>query len=198
MKEGLLVAIPARDMMPVATTKALCATTKAGYDVVFALGGGLPNARNELLRAAHGQGYRHVLMVDSDMVFTPEHVAELYDHVKRYAWMIASARYYSRSTPHHPHAYRDGKAILGDVAKGVSERVDYTGAGFLLLDTRLAEVLSEPWFDHSHKQGEDAYFCHKAARLGVETRYYPYVTVGHVGVTMYSDPQFEAVLKRER
>lgn len=190
-----LVAVPCRDTMPTATAKSIAATVKAGYDVVFSTGGGLPNARNEILRAANDQGYRAVLMVDSDMVWVPEHVKELVAYAETEKKEIVSGRYYSRSSPHQPHAYRGGKPHLGTPTRGESELVDYTGAGFLYISTSVCEKIPEPWFDHSVKQGEDAYFCHKAAQEGVYTWLYAYVTVGHVGTTMFSDPYYQEVLR---
>lgn len=198
-KEGLigttLVAIPCRDTMPTATARSIAATVKAGYDVVFSTGGGLPNARNEILREAKQQGYNRVLMVDSDMVWVPEHVTAIIKHAMLTRREVVSGRYYARSQPHQPHAYRQGQPYHGNPDPLASELVDYTGAGFLLIDCKVMEKVPEPWFDHSHKQGEDAYFCHKAAKEGVYTWLYAYVTLGHVGTTMFSDSQYHEVLK---
>lgn len=182
--------------MPTATAKSIAATVKAGYDVVFSTGGGLPNARNEILRTARKEGYDAVLMIDSDMVWVPEHVRELVAYAEVSKKEIVSGRYYARSSPHVAHAYRSGKTHPGTPARGEAELVDYTGAGFLLIRTSVAEKVPEPWFDHSHRQGEDAYFCHKAAKEGVFTWLYAYVTVGHVGTTMFSDPQYSEVMKK--
>ncbi len=199
----VLLAVPVRDSMPTATAKSLCAAVKAGYDVMFATASPLPVARNAALRGAREQGYKAVLFVDSDMVFVPEHVRALLDVVETHpnTWIV-SARYYNREPGNHkPHAYtRVGegqyRAVQGTPALGQLEPVDYSGAGFLYIDLRILDSIPEPWFDHGVARGEDAYFCLKAKEYGVQTWYYPYVTVGHVGTTMYSDPQYEAVLKR--
>lgn len=196
----VLVAMPCRDTMPVATAKSIAATVKAGYDVVFATGGALPNARNEILRGAKQTGYAAVMMVDSDMVWVPEHVMELMwqaEHMNRSAPSIVSGRYYSRSAPHQPHAYLRGQPFPGpeQPGRGVTHEVEYTGAGFLYVPVEaVVRLVPEPWFDHSEKQGEDAYFCRNALKHGIGTFLYPWVTVGHVGITMFSDPQYEKVL----
>lgn len=197
------IAVPCRDMMPTATARSIAATVKAGYDVVFSTGGGLPNARNEICRSAIQEGYDAVLQIDSDMVWVPEHVAELVRAAGEFNMYnqetcIVSGRYYSRSPPHVAHAYVNGKSIHGGKTPRRDEflHADYTGAGFLYIPTRAMRLIPEPWFDHSEKQGEDAYFCLKAAQHGVHTFLYPFVTVGHVGTTMYSDPQYEGVMRK--
>lgn len=194
---SVLVAIPCRESLPLATVKSIAKTVAAGYTVVFEAGGGLPNARNEILRQARNQGYRRVLMVDSDMVWHPEHVERLLVAMQTspHEPAIISGRYYSRSQPHRVHAYRDGKAWPGPERPRWDEayEVDYVGAGFLLLDVGRVTAIPEPWFDHSHDQGEDAFFCRKARANGLQTWFYPAVTLGHVGTTMFSDPQYDLV-----
>ena len=101
-----------------------------------------------------------------------------------------------RDAPHQPHAYRQGKPVRGVVEYDASEVVDYTGAGFLYASTYALREIGEPWFDWNHKLGEDAYFCRKAREKSFETWYYPYVTLGHVGTTMFSDPQYEQILRK--
>lgn len=186
------------DFMPTASVRSITALAKAGFDVVFAGGGGLPAARNSIAEGVLQQGYEALLAVDSDMVFLPEHAIELIRHAAAHDRKIVSGRYISRSTPHRPHAYVGSppKPIMGQAKYDESVPVDYTGAGFLYVHADVFRGVERPWFDHSVTQGEDAYFCRKAAAAGFPTWYYPWVTLGHVGVTMYSDPQYEAVLTR--
>src|ERR1041385_5846593 len=163
----VLVAIPCRDMMPVASAKSVAATVKAGYDVVFADGGGLPNARNGICHATISQGYDAVLMVDSDQVWTPEHVAEMIRTAERHPDVnILSGRYFARNTPHVPHAYINGHPIQGVAKKDFLQTVNYVGAGFLYITKKAIANIDAPWFDWSERQGEDAYFCHKATAAG--------------------------------
>jgi hypothetical protein len=61
----------------------------------------------------------------------------------------------------------------------VTVMVGATGAGFLLIDTRVFERLSRPWFQYP-PEGEDFFFCRKlAAELAIPILCDPSVRCGH-------------------
>lgn len=196
----VLIGVPCRDTMPTATAKSLCALPRE-YDIVFGMEGSLPEARNKLCELAIRGRYDALLQIDSDMAFLPQHVAELIRHASGKGYPIVSGRYIGRSRPHQFHAYNHpigGKrtSVAGVVKRDESTVVDYTGAGFLYTSRQVLEALPQPWFDHTKDIGEDAYFCRRALKeAGLQTRLYAWVTVGHVGTILYSDPQYEAILQ---
>lgn len=194
----ILIGVPCRDNMPTATAKSLCALPRE-YDIVFGMEGSLPDARNKLCELTIQGKYDALVQIDSDMAFLPQHLSELVRYANQNAYPIVSGRYIGRSRPHQFHAYNHpigGKrvSVAGVVKKDESTVVDYTGAGFLYTARDALEAMPPAWFDHSREIGEDAFFCRRAKRYGFDTRLYAWVTVGHVGQILYSDPQYERIL----
>lgn len=125
--------------------------------------------------------YTHYLHLDSDIAFEVEDVMRLLAHDVP----IVSGAYAYRGDREKATAgfWAISEGDTGayvSLSKGGLQRVDWCGAGFLLVKREVFEQLKCPWFCHplstfehggvsySIESGEDQGFCIKAARAGYE------------------------------
>lgn len=163
----------------------------------------LPDVRMRLITTAMKWEATHIFMVDSDMVFPQDTLVRLLLHGKH----VVGCNYPRRKIPCLPTAYsadRKGPCFTNPDSGGLEE-VSHIGTGMILLDTRVLDAFCEyvdlPWFcfepqiDPEAKdvsgirtKGEDVYFCHKIAELGIPM----YIDhdlskeVGHVGKLVFT------------
>ena len=130
-------------------------------------------ARNRLAKDALEKNARYLFMLDADILPPPSGLLRLL------SWRlpIVSGLYYAktghvaawRQDPDEPEFFNP----LKEIPRGGLVEVDAVGAGCLLVDTRVFQVIPEPWFewgqrDPKIKKGvtEDMMFCQKAQDHG--------------------------------
>lgn len=130
-------------------------------------------ARNILVDQAKKAGAKYIFFLDDDVLPPPYAINRLL----RLKAMVASGVYYSKSVPPLPVILK--KDVIGgfeDWNYGDVIDVDYTGMGCVLIDMRVFDEISEPYFkyykgspepnDGIGTLGEDVWFCEKVLEAG--------------------------------
>ena len=118
------------------------------------------------------------LFIDSDMVFNAKDALKLIDHDKD---IISGAYRRSDRTEYFNAGYFD-KTLPGNIEKELTtdtkglHKVDYVGAGFLLVKTSVFSKMEYPWFRHyiiskgdfQSEVSPDYGFCINAKKAGLD------------------------------
>lgn len=165
---------------------------ESGVDVFWATSQStyIGRARNSLIiggmsAVSHPEiagDYSHFLHLDSDIAFSPADVARLLAH----SAPIVSGAYRARTRSDRLTAGLWGAGGVGDTDEYLPasstglRKVDWCGAGFLLVEREVFERLENPWFchllnrasiagvDYNLESGEDQGFCIKASQAGYD------------------------------
>lgn len=154
------------------------------------------DARTRLVGEAASAKATHILFIDSDMTFP----ADALSRMLRHHLPIVALNYPRREIPCKPTAYQDttGNVVLdaGDAERlspeirlpdedrigplltledsGGLVEVSHAGAGFMLVNMGVFEMMDLPWFvfeplepEKFRQTGEDVYFCRKARAFGI-------------------------------
>ena len=108
-----LVAVPCMDQVPAQFAHSLATLTKVGETVVaFQISSLVYMARNDLAKKAVACGADFVLWIDSDMVFTPDLLQRLMEHMKNPEIDMVSGLYFRRVAPYSPTVWRSRKSAV--------------------------------------------------------------------------------------
>lgn len=145
---------------------------KKEVEVFTATGSILPEVRTRLVASAAKWDATHMLFLDDDMRF-PRDVIQC---LIRHNLPIVGANYSRRTHPLYTTAYKADKS--GQLLTRPGDRdlveVSHFGTGCMLIDMRVFEMVDLPFFAFQYDergmmtQGEDVYFCHKAAEAGIK------------------------------
>lgn len=190
-----LVAVPCMDQVPAQFAHSLATLTKVGETVVaFQISSLVYMARNDLAKKAVACGADFVLWIDSDMVFSPDLLQRLMEHMKNPEIDMVSGLYFRRVAPYSP--------VLYDRLEITEERCEHTefdqipdepfevgGCGFggVLMRTSLIYDVALKYgdmFAPIKGVGEDLSFCWRARQLGHKVICDPSIVLGHVGHTV--------------
>ena len=142
-------------------------------------------------------GATHILWLDADMCFPPDTLKRLLARKVP----IVGANYRRRVPPHQFTAATGHRKNLREVetteqSTGL-ESVNRLGFGVTLIESRVFQKITKPWFQFTYEQGqhggEDEFFCRKANRAGFQ----PHVDhdlskqVRHIGTFEVSIDGFE-------
>jgi len=173
-----------------ATKNGLLALKEFGgieFDIVARQGSSIGYTRNSLINdlasikicQTPAKGYDYFLMVDSDISFTLDDVLRLISHEKS----ICCAPYTMHSNPklYSVGYFKTGKPGFIDTMASVSvtgfHRVDWSGAGFMLIKREVFSKMRYPWYRHNmvkiseteqDETGEDIGFCMGARNAGID------------------------------
>src|SRR3989338_9966148 len=150
--------------------------------------------------------YDYIMWIDSDIIFEPEQFKLLLDQMESDKKIhILSGLYFHESErrfvavkqwnstyykKHQSHLFLLEKDVKG---KNQPIKVDYAGMGFMLIRKGVFERLDYPWFnpldlntgpDQKSFSREDAAFCLKAKKAGINTYVDPETIVGHEKLTV--------------
>lgn len=150
----------------------------------------LAKARNEAVREALATGAERILLLDSDIVFTPVDVFALIDAEED----VVSGLYVHRAMSSGP----DVAELVGYHApeaerRGALVEMQHIGLGFTLIRRRVLEALLNRYADgifefvHSgdHVIGEDQVFSKKWRDMGGRIWMHTGVCLGHVGLHIF-------------
>jgi GT2 family glycosyltransferase len=183
------------DQVPAQFAHSLATLTKVGDTLVaFQISSLVYTARNDLAKKAVACGADFVLWIDSDMVFSPDLLQRLMEHMKNPEIDMVSGLYFRRVAPYTP--------VLYDKLEITEERCEHTefdqipvkpfevgGCGFggVLMRTSLIYDVALKFgdmFAPIKGVGEDLSFCWRARQLGHKVICDPSITLGHVGHTI--------------
>lgn len=167
-----------------------------GYDFhIVCATEGYTTAQNRIYLAVQAQRNQsdYILYIDDDMTFGPNVLDQLLETGKE----IVGVNSYSRTLPlsttlmmmNEKGEYKDPSKHLSwemEVPEEVFE-VLAIGFGIALVKMEVFEKMKKPWFKFDMhpegwmKQGEDAWFCSQARKLGCKIWAHGGITVGHLG-----------------
>lgn len=166
--------------------------------------GSISDARNSLVKQAREAGCTHLLMCDTDQVYPPDTLTKLLSHEVD----VCGVRVHRRWPPFDVILYRGEmgtyKHVKDEVCFGGDlVEVDATGAGCLLFDMSVFDVLPFPWFQQGFQPdgkpyGEDIYFCSQARKAGRRIFVDTSIEVGHLTVHEIGRGTYELFKKCNR
>lgn len=126
----------------------------------------------------------HLLMIDSDIVFTPEDVAKVESHLDN--GLDAITGIYPIGQPPYPPCIFEripGDYKLTPVKEGLNE-IGACGGGFLGINKNVIMNMDKDPFDNIREgeifHGEDISFCYRAAQRGYKIWADSEIRLGHV------------------
>ena len=164
----------------------------------------LSQARNKLVHGGLKTNATHFLLLDSDIVPPYNALDQLLGQDKD----IVSALYFMRAAPHLPVAVLKlpprtnvpvdtaSSEYLLDFPESALVKVGAVGMGFVLIRRKVFEDIQErnrddKWFSFENNEGEDIWFCRRAAEAGYSTFVDTGVRVGHVASVIITASDFE-------
>lgn len=161
-------------------------------DITTVAGMPYDHARNSGCESALARGFEWLFFLDDDVVAPPDSIAILLSN----RLPIVSGVYYRRHEPVVPVALMNvqggGRMWANAPAPGQLVKVDYVGAGCLLIHRSVLEKVKEPWFEwtsdrkdlpEQQRMSEDFSFCEKARAAGFEVVLDGKVQCMHAGLS---------------
>jgi len=139
----------------------------------------ISDARNEIVENREGNW---VWFIDSDHIFAPDTLNRL--RARKLA--ICGAIAYTKKPPFVPCIYAerggDGKhhAVLYPWPMDRPFEVGMTGTGCILINNKVFEDVTAPWFEYNKDMGEDMYFLTRAKEKGHHIIVDPTIPLGHM------------------
>ena len=204
-----LIAIPAMDSVPTQFCHSLVTISHVGECMVaFQISSLVYTARNNLAKEAIRIGADFVLWLDSDMVFKPDLLQRLMEHMKDPEIDMVSGLYFRRVSPFTPVLFdkleitEDGKCENTEFNEIPDEPFEVGGCGFggvLMRTSVLMDVALRfgDMFAPIIGVGEDLSFCWRARQCGHKIICDPTIELGHVGRTII-DRDFATAAKALR
>lgn len=129
----------------------------------------------------------HFMMIDSDVVFTPEDVAKIEQHLNNGLDAVTGI-YCVGQPPYPPCIFEriEGDYKLCEVKEGVHE-IGACGGGFIGINKSVIAKMPKDPFDNIREgdvfHGEDISFCHRLHELGFKLWADSSIKLGHVRTT---------------
>ncbi len=149
---------------------------------------GIDTARNLLVEGALEAGVEYIFFLDSDMVVPPDTLSTLIGNQQD----IVTGMYRERRPPFSwaVGQHRDGRNLWLQETPRTLFKVDFCGAGVLLVRSNVFREIKHPWFrwitqerdNRRWDSGEDVFFCEKAREQGFEIYADPRVLCEHIGM----------------
>jgi len=181
----LSVIVPNNYMMPWEAVK--CWLKLPNYDKVWYQGPDLDYNRNLIWKQAikyNETKEGHLIMIDSDIVFTSEDIRKLEEHLDN--GLDAVTGVYAIGLPPYPPCVFErieGDYKLTEVKEGLHE-IGACGGGFLGINKSVIKKMPKDPFDNIREgeifHGEDISFCHRLHELGLKLWCDSEIKVGHI------------------
>jgi hypothetical protein len=132
----------------------------------------IANQRHELVKSAQEWKATHVMFIDSDIEFSPEHVINLLNFDEKFV----AAAYSKRVEPIVTTAWHSiddwNSHVLVEEQTDSHIKVEAVSLGFSLIKTSVFDELSLPWFQlgfhNGQYTGEDIEFSRKCKDTGID------------------------------
>lgn len=122
-----------------------------------------------------------MLMVDTDMVFTPEMVEQIWKTMDETGAGIVGGAYRSGYYPHPWNVFDDKLKTVDNLGDSPFE-VGALGAGFMLISKKAmaGEAPFDPIIDAQERHGEDVSFCIRTRNRGMKVICDPKIQPQHL------------------
>lgn len=159
------------------------------------------DARNRLAEQAIKGEYDYVLWLDSDMLFDPDLMVRMIQHMED-GYEYVSGLYFKRQYPTEPVVFKtvsqemDGKELVTkaipyrDYPKDTIFPVDASGFGAVMMSVNLLKRVKDTFglpFSPRLGLGEDLSFCWRAKQIGAELFCDSRIKLKHIGYIAYSE-----------
>ena len=203
----VLIAVPCMDQLPAQFAHSLATLTSYGIEDVeiavwFNLGSLIYTSRDQIAKKALLDEADLVMWFDSDMVFNPDTLKKMLEHIDNGADFVTGI-YYRRTAPFSPVAFKtmelneDGTAFTWDefdkIPDGLFE-VGACGFGCVLMKSEIFVAVFSKFgqmFTPIANCGEDIAFCWRARQCGYKILADPSIGLGHVGHTVITKEFFK-------
>lgn len=144
--------------------------------------------------------YTHLMWIDSDVIFRPEHFDALLKHdedIVSGLYMMKGGQFFATVKDWNEEYFKKHGSFQFLTEKDVANHeglmeVDYTGFGFILIKKHVMESLKYPWFRPLWHQigscrdfsSEDASICKLFKEVGHKIHIDPKIRVGHLKETI--------------
>lgn len=203
----ILIAVPCMDQLPAQFAHSLATLTSYGIEdtqisIWFNLGSLIYTSRDQIAKKALLDEADLVMWFDSDMVFNPDTLKKMLEHIDNGADFVTGI-YYRRAAPFSPVAFKtmelneDGTAFTWDefdqIPDGLFE-VGACGFGCVLMKSEIFVAVFSKFgqmFTPIANCGEDIAFCWRARQCGYKILADPSIGLGHVGHTVITKEFFK-------
>lgn len=200
METKTLIAIPCMDQIPVMFANALLGLEFQGYtEVRFQVSSLIYDARNILMDYAVENDFTHILWLDSDMVFKPSLLLDLFADLEE-GRDIVTALAFARRPPYSPCIYKkigcDGDEHYTAYLKDQVFEVEGCGMAACVMKVDVARDIEaqtgekKPFSPIFH-YGEDLSFCMRAKSAGHAVFCDSRIKVGHLSQTVISESNYK-------
>lgn len=203
----ILIAVPCMDQLPAQFAHSLATLTSYGIpdtqiSVWFNLGSLIYTSRDQIAKKALLDEADLIMWFDSDMVFNPDTLIRMLEHIDNGHDMVTGI-YYRRTPPFSPVGFKtmdlneDGTAFdWSEFDEIPSEPFEVAACGFgcVLMKTEIFVAVFAKFglmFTPIANCGEDIAFCWRARQCGYKIIADPSISLGHVGYTIISKNFFE-------
>ena len=207
----ILIAVPCMDQLPAQFAHSLATLTSYGIEdtkisIWFNLGSLIYTSRDQIAKKALLDEADLVMWFDSDMVFNPDTLKRMLEHIDNGADMVTGI-YYRRTQPFSAVAFdkmdlnEEGTAFEWTEFDEIPEELfEVGGCGFaaVLMKTDVFLDVSAKFgamFTPIGQNGEDASFCMRARECGYKIFCDPKIVIGHVGNIVVDDVFYRATRK---
>lgn len=210
MHKKLFVGIPVAQQMPVGFVQSLLALQKnkpCPIEIGIAQGDGVARSRNMLSAQFLASDCTHLLFLDSDLIFSPEHVSRLLSHD-----LPLVGGFYPKKQEGSVEWVVNTLNPQPEPNQFGLQRVRYLGTGFLLIARRVFETMSDKYpaikyradygarrdehdfwpmgiyeYPDGHRRylSEDWFFCQRWLDLGGDVIADTLVILKHIGPAVF-------------
>ena len=202
-----LIAIPAMDMVHTLFFQSMWALRKPpGTDLALTSSSLIYDARNQLADQAISGGYTWVLWLDSDMKFEPDLLEKMLEQANA-GHPFVCGLFFTRKAPVRPCVYsvldcHEGTPICIPCKHWDDGPFEAQACGFgaVLTSVNLLRAVRDKFgqpFTPVQGFGEDFSFCLRARELGVMPWCDPSIRVDHIGISIFNEQTYQAVLEAE-
>ena len=195
------------DQLPAQFAHSLATLTSYGIEdtkisIWFNLGSLIYTSRDQIAKKALLDEADLVMWFDSDMVFNPDTLKKMLEHIDNGADFVTGI-YYRRTAPFSPVAFKtmelneDGTAFTWDefdqIPDGLFE-VGACGFGCVLMKSEIFVAVFSKFgqmFTPIANCGEDIAFCWRARQCGYKILADPSIGLGHIGHTVITKEFFK-------
>ena len=203
----ILIAVPCMDQLPAQFAHSLATLTSYGIpdtqiSVWFNLGSLIYSSRDQIAKKALLDEADLVMWFDSDMVFNPDTLMRMLEHIDK-GHDFVTGIYYRRTPPFSPVGFKtmdlneDGTVFEWEEFDEVpTEPFEVAACGFgcVLMKTEIFVAVFSKFglmFTPIANCGEDIAFCWRARQCGYKILADPSIGLGHVGFNIFTKDFFK-------
>ena len=203
----ILIAVPCMDQLPAQFAHSLATLTSYGIEdtqisIWFNLGSLIYISRDQIAKKALLDEADLVMWFDSDMVFNPDTLKKMLEHIDNGADFVTGI-YYRRTPPFSAVGFKtmelneEGTAFTWEDLTEIPDEpfeVGACGFGCVLMKTEIFVSVFAKFglmFTPIANCGEDIAFCWRARQCGYKIIADPSIKLGHVGHTIITEDFFK-------